>query len=283
MNQQHPAGWYGQSDGTQRYWDGAQWSNQVAADPSAPAAAPKKPWYKRKRIIIPAIAVLAVLIFPKGGGDETDVADPVASATISATTSDPSVEVALEDDEPPVTPAESTDPVAPEEAETTAPAVVETTPAPAPETADPGPDMTVSQSQAVSKAEQYLQFSAFSKSGLADQLEFEGFSPEDATFAVEHIDVDWMEQAKLKAANYLEFSAFSLTGLVDQLEFEGFTTEEAQFGVNNIEVDWMEQAALKAQSYLDYSAFSRAGLIDQLEFEGFTPEQAAHGADSVGL
>lgn len=148
---------------------------------------------------------------------------------------------------------------------------------------DPLREMTVAQEQAVRKALSYLDFSAFSKKGLIDQLEFEGFSTEDATFAVENITVSWNDQAVSKAEDYLAYSAFSKSGLVDQLEFEGFTSKQAKRAVDAIEVDWNEQAALKAQSYLDFQAFSRSGLIDQLIFEGFTREQAEFGADSVGL
>ncbi len=34
-------------------------------------------------------------------------------------------------------------------------------------------------------AEQYLEFSAFSRSGLIDQLKFEGFTTEQATYGVD--------------------------------------------------------------------------------------------------
>lgn len=145
------------------------------------------------------------------------------------------------------------------------------------------PEMTVAQAQAVRSAESYLRYSAFSKKGLIDQLEYEGFSKEDATFAVENVMVDWKEQALRSAESYLDYSAFSKKGLIDQLVFEGYTQKQAEYGVKNVEVDWMEQAVLSAESYLKYSAFSRSGLIDQLVFEGFTREQAEHGADEVGL
>lgn len=80
---------------------------------------------------------------------------------------------------------------------------------PAEEAAEPeAPSMTASQEQAVRKAEQYIDFAAFSRSGLIKQLKYEGFSGGDAKFAVDHIDVDWMEQAALKAEDYLEFTAF---------------------------------------------------------------------------
>ncbi len=91
--------------------------------------------------------------------------------------------------------------------------------------------MPASQTNAVRKAESYLDFSAFSRSGLIAQLEYEGFSNADATYAVDTVRVDWNEQAAKKAASYLEFSAFSRQGLVDQLLYEGFTPAQAEHGV----------------------------------------------------
>ena len=71
---------------------------------------------------------------------------------------------------------------------------------------------------------------AFSRSGLIKQLEFEGYETEDATFAADNCGADWNEQAVLKAKDYLEMTAFSRDGLIKQLEFEGFTHEEAVYG-----------------------------------------------------
>lgn len=53
--------------------------------------------------------------------------------------------------------------------------------------------------------------------------------------AVNHINVDWNEQAAKSAKNYLETSAFSRTGLIKQLSSaygEGFTHVQAVYGVN---------------------------------------------------
>ena len=94
-----------------------------------------------------------------------------------------------------------------------------------------GKEPTVSQKNAVKKAESYLDYSAFSRNGLIKQLEFEGFSNADATYAVDNIIVDWNEQAVKKAKSYLDYSAFSRNGLIKQLEFEGFTYEQAVYGV----------------------------------------------------
>jgi hypothetical protein len=93
---------------------------------------------------------------------------------------------------------------------------------------------TLSQKNAVAKAKSYLEYTAFSKSGLVKQLEFEGFSNEDATYAVNKISVDWKEQAVLKGKSYLDYTSFSRIGLIDQLKYEGFTNEEAIHAVDQI-------------------------------------------------
>lgn len=95
-------------------------------------------------------------------------------------------------------------------------------------------ELTVSQQNALRTAESYLSFMAFSHSGLVDQLEFEGYSTEDATFAADHCGADWNEQAALCAQNYLDFMGFSRSGLIDQLLYEGFTQEQAEYGVNAV-------------------------------------------------
>lgn len=93
---------------------------------------------------------------------------------------------------------------------------------------------TVSQKNAIRKAESYLNMTGFSKSGLIEQLEFEGFSNEDAVYGVENVNVDWNEQAEKKAESYMEYSAFSRAGLIEQLVFEGFTTEQANHGADAV-------------------------------------------------
>lgn len=93
---------------------------------------------------------------------------------------------------------------------------------------------TASQKNAVKKAKSYLDYSAFSRTGLIEQLEFEGFNNADATYAVGQINVDWKQQAVKKAKSYLDYSAFSRSGLIEQLEFEGFTNAEATYAVGQV-------------------------------------------------
>ena len=128
-------------------------------------------------------------------------------------------------------PAETEAPAAEEPVaeEPAAPPVAEAPPAP-----EAPPAASLSQQNAIGSAESYLDFSAFSRTGLIGQLEFEGFSTEDATFAVDSIAPDWNAQAAEKAQSYLDFSTFSRQGLIDQLVFEGFSVAEAEHGATAV-------------------------------------------------
>lgn len=91
---------------------------------------------------------------------------------------------------------------------------------------------TMGQKNATAKAKSYLSYSAFSRQGLIEQLEFEGYSTEDATYGTDYSGANWSEQAVKKGASYLKYTAFSSQGLYEQLIYEGFTPEEAQYGVS---------------------------------------------------
>lgn len=45
------------------------------------------------------------------------------------------------------------------------------------------------------KAQDYLDFTAFSYTGLIDQLEFEGYTYQEALYGVDNCGADWNEQA----------------------------------------------------------------------------------------
>jgi len=91
---------------------------------------------------------------------------------------------------------------------------------------------TAGQRNAVSSAQDYLDYQAFSKSGLIKQLKFEHFSGSDARYAVNHVRVNWNAQAVKSAKDYLDYQSFSRSGLIRQLEFEGFTHAQAAYGVS---------------------------------------------------
>jgi hypothetical protein len=110
------------------------------------------------------------------------------------------------------------------------PSLIEDADAPAEDEEYPGE--TAGQENARKSAESYLSHSNFSRSGLIDQLKFEGYSAADATYGVDAVSPDWNEQAAKSAESYLSHSSFSRSGLIDQLEFEGYTAEQAAYGVN---------------------------------------------------
>ena len=186
-------------------------NTQVKPVETPPAATAKKPIYKRWwAIALAAVFVIGGISQAMGGGDDAKpVADtPAASAPVE------------EKSEP-----KAKEPVA-EAPETTQ------APAPKPKPAPAKPTMTKAQEQAIGAAEDYLNSSHFSKSGLIDQLEYEGHSAKDAKFAVAHIKVSWNEQAAGAAEDYLNSSHFSRSGLIEQLKYEGYTQTQAVYGVN---------------------------------------------------
>jgi hypothetical protein len=91
--------------------------------------------------------------------------------------------------------------------------------------------LTSGQKNALGKAEDYLEHQAFSRKGLIAQLKFEQFTISEATYAVDHVPVNWKSQAAKKAEQYLSNQSFSRSGLIQQLKFEGFTSAQAKHGV----------------------------------------------------
>lgn len=206
------AGWYPDpaDPSRQRYFDGTTWTENYApygAPPAVGNGQPVKPGMSRNLKI--GLGVLAgflalIVVGSLGDNDKTNTSSSGSETTSRAAVAAP-------------TPSRTA------------------TAAPTP-TEPPKPDFTPSQENAIAKAESYLDFSAFSKQGLIEQLEYSQFSSADATFAVEYIEgsggVDWNEQAVKKAKSYMDFSAFSQQGLIEQLEYSGFTPSQAQHGAS---------------------------------------------------
>lgn len=176
-----------------------------------------RPWFKKKRFMIPiglfALFVIIGAFAPPAEEDEPEAAVPTTAPVVAEAPAPESPAEAPVAEAPPVTEAPTT----------TAPPAPPTTKAPA---------ESVSQKNAKRSADDYLDFQAFSRTGLINQLEFEGFSTEDATYGVDSLGADWNEQAAKKAAEYLDFQSFSRSGLVNQLQFEGFSPTEAEYGVS---------------------------------------------------
>lgn len=208
-----PAGWYPapHAGGEQRYWDGSQWM-EPAPETNAPVGVqpPKKRSIKWWGWVLIGVGALFVLGLIAGALNAVGKGLPNTEPMISAPTTS-------------ATPIPTTEPV---------PSATPTpTPTTVPTTVPPAPAFTAGQQNAIGKAQSYLQVAPFSRDGLIKQLEFDKFSTDDATFAVDHITVDWNAQATAKAKSYLQITSFSHQGLVDQLVFDGFTQDQAEFGV----------------------------------------------------
>lgn len=188
------------------------------AQPYPPQPYPAPPARKKKKKkwpwILGALVVLLIIVLAATSGGGSDSTDTTADSGASTAPQNPAA-------------PESPGPAS-------APAQIPT------ETQPPaGPDLSSEQKNAVSKAEDYLSLSGFSKSGLVKQLEFEGYSNADAVVAVDKLeadgDVNWNEQAAKKAGEYQAVTPMSRQGLVQQLEFEGFTSDQAAYGADNAE------------------------------------------------
>ena len=93
---------------------------------------------------------------------------------------------------------------------------------------------TMGEKNALSQALSYLRTMPFSYSGLIEQLEYEGYTHQEAVYGVDNCGANWNEQAALKAQSYLDVMPFSRDGLIEQLEYEGFTREQAEYGVQAV-------------------------------------------------
>lgn len=94
--------------------------------------------------------------------------------------------------------------------------------------------ITLGMKNAVGRAQAYLNYTSFSKKGLIEQLEYEGYTQSEATYAAETVQVDWNEQCAKKAQQYLNYTSFSRKGLADQLEYEGFTSSQIAYGLSAV-------------------------------------------------
>lgn len=119
--------------------------------------------------IIIAVIVILGIIGSMGGGNDTQQADN--SQITEAVSQTPATEADQETDTQEATTAVATT------AESTA---------------------TLGESNALDSAMSYLNFMAFSKEGLIYQLEYEGYSNEEAKYAVKNCGADWNEQALKK-------------------------------------------------------------------------------------
>lgn len=96
------------------------------------------------------------------------------------------------------------------------------------------PEISREYENALNGANGYLDYTSFSKTGLYDQLIYEGYPEDAAQYAVDNVKTDWNENALQAAIDYLDYTSFSNQGLYDQLVYEGYTAEQAQYAIDNL-------------------------------------------------
>jgi len=215
---------------------------------------PKRPWFKKKRIVIlaPILFLLFIGWIGSLGGEEPELAGN--AQTVATDKAQSAEEIAATD---------------------------------AAEAAQAEKEAADAAAKAAEDA------AALEAKAAEDAAAAEAKAAADATAAAEAAAAAAAEEAargtisqqnaQRSAESYLDYSAFSYTGLIGQLEYEGFSVEDATWGVDKVGADWNEQAAKSAKSYLAYSSFSHSGLVDQLIYEGFAPDQAEYGVAQTGL
>ena len=103
-----------------------------------------------------------------------------------------------------------------------------------PEQRESGYGETMSQKNALKKAQHYLSLMAYSYDGLVNQLKYEGFDESDAVYGVENCGADWYEQAVKKSEHYLSLMSYSRDGLISQLKYEGFSEDQAVYAADQV-------------------------------------------------
>ncbi len=191
----------------------------------AQTSKPTRPFYKKKRVLIPAACV--VLLGFAGAGGEGGSATDTVSASSTATADDKAVAEKAAADEKAAAEKAAADKAAEKAAA---------------EKAAEAAKGTLSQQNAYDSAVSYLNMTAFSRAGIIKQLTSEygaGFPAGDAEFAVARLEregaVDWNAEAAEAAKSYLELTPMSRQGLLEQLTSEygaGFTPEQAEYGVS---------------------------------------------------
>lgn len=234
------------------------------ASGDAPAAAkPKRKWYTRKRVLIPAGVLALFVIIGSIGNANRDTTPSPEEVAVSGQTDTDTVEEAA----------------APKQV--TAPDVTGLTVAEARKAIE-GAGLAFAPKDA-----------AYADDFIVTGADPTGTLPEGASVVVvaeapKPKMTLGQENALKQAQNYVDVMPFSKAALYGQLtsEYGGqFDEADAQFAVDNVTADWNAEAAESAKAYMDAMAMSRDALYDQLvsEYGGqFTPDEANAGIAAAG-
>ena len=91
---------------------------------------------------------------------------------------------------------------------------------------------TESQQKALDRAKEYLSNLPLSHDGMVTQLEFDGYSNADATYAADNCGANWNEQAARMANQLLTTGSYTRATMIEELKSNGFTDDQAAYGAD---------------------------------------------------
>lgn len=93
---------------------------------------------------------------------------------------------------------------------------------------------TIGKRNAKKSAKSYISVLALSRTQMIEQLEFEGYTTEEATYGADNCGADWNVEAAECAENLLDVMGMSRSQLAEQLEFVGFTDEQIEYALEKV-------------------------------------------------
>lgn len=136
----------------------------------------------------------------------------------------------------------------------------------------------------------HLDFTEYSKAYLYNiLLTQDGFTPDEASYAVENCGADWKAQALSFTKDLLSTMDYFRSELFAQLTTGWlFTEEEANYALDSCSVDWdqlNDPAITQALATTErWNQYSRAALIDYLTtYKNFSAAEAESAIDACGI
>lgn len=93
---------------------------------------------------------------------------------------------------------------------------------------------TIGKRNAKKSAKSYISALALSRTQMIEQLEFEGYTTEEATYGADNCGADWNVEAAECAENLLDVMGMSRSQLAEQLEFVGFADEQIEYALEKV-------------------------------------------------
>ena len=110
-----------------------------------------------------------------------------------------------------------------------------------------------------------------SKSRLMFLLSEKDFTGDEIEYAIENVDVDWLEEAE-QFVNFCIGGGHSETSLKSQMIYMGFTNEEINHAFNVIEIDYVEECVSSISYFMDINDLNEEDTRFELEEYGYSKD-----------